>query len=102
MTTLDKTQKLDELVGSVEELLTRLPDSLGPTLTALRDRVDDGIFDAWTAISNERIHAERLRGGRVSNSAGLGVLLSLAAAAVLYLRLESGRGTRPQLRGRSR
>lgn len=91
MTELDKAQKLDELVSSVEELLTRLPESLGPGVRSLRDRVDDGIFDAWTVISNERIHAEHPRRRRASTSVGVGALLSLAAAAALWLRLGSAR-----------
>jgi hypothetical protein len=57
---VNKAEKLDELVGSVEELLAQLPDSLGPSITALRDKVDDGIFDAWTSISRERAKLQRL------------------------------------------
>jgi hypothetical protein len=45
------SEKLDELVGKVEELLTQLPANFSPEVDALRDRVDTGIFDAWTSIA---------------------------------------------------
>ena len=48
-----RSQKLDELVGSVEDLLARLPDNLTPEISALRDKVDAGIFEAWTSIARE-------------------------------------------------
>ena len=48
---MNASKKLDELVGEVEELLTQLPANLSPEVDALRDRVDTGIFDAWTSIA---------------------------------------------------
>jgi hypothetical protein len=56
---VNKAKKLDELVGSVEDLLARLPAKLSPEIAALRDKVDDGIFEAWTSVSNQRIKAQR-------------------------------------------
>ncbi|HEY2779285.1 MAG TPA: hypothetical protein VGI90_00810 [Steroidobacteraceae bacterium] len=50
---MDKSKRLDELVGRVDELLVRLPDGPNPDLAALRDRVDAEILMAWTAISLE-------------------------------------------------
>jgi hypothetical protein len=89
MAPVNKAEKLDDLVGSVEELLAHLPESLGPAITALRDRVDDGIFEAWTAISSERAIAERLavkattRGAPLRIAAFLGVAILLAHTARL-------------------
>ena len=79
---VNKSEKLDELVGSVEELLARLPEGLLPEIAALRDKVDDGIFEAWKSISGERAQSARcapratLTSGAV---AGLAILLVLAA-----------------------
>jgi hypothetical protein len=53
MAPMTRSQELDELVGSVEQLLARLPQELTPELADLRDKVDAGIFDAWTAIARE-------------------------------------------------
>lgn len=50
---MTRSQKLDELVGCVEDLLARLPERLTPEIAALRDKVDAGIFDAWTSIARE-------------------------------------------------
>ncbi len=43
--------QLDELVGRVEALLALLPVSSNPEVDAVRDRVDGGIFEAWTSIA---------------------------------------------------
>ena len=48
-----RSRKLDELVGSVEDLLARLPDNPSPEIAELRDKVDAGIFEAWTSIARE-------------------------------------------------
>jgi hypothetical protein len=84
---VNKTQRLDELVGSVEDLLARLPEGLDPQISALRDKVDDGIFDAWRSISAERLHTEqstrRMRPLTLSAAVGLAILLALSAKLVL-------------------
>jgi hypothetical protein len=54
---MTRSQKLDELVGCVEDLLARLPENLTPEIAALRDKVDVGIFDAWTTIAREAADA---------------------------------------------
>jgi ElaB/YqjD/DUF883 family membrane-anchored ribosome-binding protein len=51
---MNRSQKLDQLVGNVEELLERLPRNPTPEITAWRDKVDAAIFDAWTCIAGER------------------------------------------------
>src|ERR1700721_507886 len=53
MSSMTISKKLDELVGTVEDLLTRLPDNLTPEVAELRDRVDTAIFEAWTSIAGE-------------------------------------------------
>jgi hypothetical protein len=53
MVPMTRSKQLDELVSSVEDLLARLPENLTPELAALRDKVDAGIFEAWTAIAGE-------------------------------------------------
>jgi hypothetical protein len=53
MAPMTRSQNLDELVSSVEDLLARLPQGLTPELADLRDKVDAGIFEAWTAITRE-------------------------------------------------
>jgi hypothetical protein len=53
MTPMTRSKKLDELVSAVEDLLARLPDSLTPEVAELRDKVDAGIFEAWTSIAAE-------------------------------------------------
>jgi type VI protein secretion system component VasF len=82
-----KNEKLDELVGSVEELLSRLPEGLNPQISALRDKVDDGIFDAWTAISAERLRASRAwkRAAPLTMGAAVGLAVLLAFSARLLL-----------------
>jgi hypothetical protein len=94
---VNKADKLDQLVGSVEDLLARLPDGLDPGITALRDKVDDGIFDAWTAISSERIRTERLRqkATHLTLGAAVGLTICLALSARLLLdRMGRMRGRR--------
>lgn len=53
MAPMTRSQKLDELVSSVEDLMARLPQGLTPELADLRDKVDAAIFEAWTAITRE-------------------------------------------------
>jgi hypothetical protein len=50
---MTRSKKLDELVSSVEALLALLPDELSPELAEWRDKVDAGIFEAWTCIAGE-------------------------------------------------
>jgi hypothetical protein len=57
MAPMPRSQKLDELVGSVEDLLARLPERLTPEIAELRDKVDAGIFAAWTAIARADTNA---------------------------------------------
>ena len=76
---VDKARKLDELVGCVEELLVQLPDTLDPQITALRDRVDDGIFDAWRAISEQRIRATRHKDSGAYLLTGILAVVALTA-----------------------
>ena len=84
---VNKAEKLDQLVGSVEDLLARLPDGLDPAIMALRDKVDDGIFDAWTAISRERIRTERFRrkAAHLTLGAAVGLTICLALSTRLLL-----------------
>jgi hypothetical protein len=87
MLPVNKAKKLDELVGSVEELLARLPEGLNPQVAALRDKVDDGIFDAWKSISNERLEAahnqSRAAPFTLGALVGLTVLLGLSARLLI-------------------
>jgi hypothetical protein len=53
MSSMTRSKKLDELVCSVEDLLTRLPDDLTPEVAELRNKVDTAIFEAWTCIAAE-------------------------------------------------
>jgi hypothetical protein len=89
---VNKAEKLDRLVGSVEELLAQLPESLGPSITALRDKVDDGIFDAWTTISRQRLE-QRSSAHRAAPA--LAILLGAAFALAISARLLANRGTGP-------
>jgi hypothetical protein len=84
---VNKTEKLDELVGSVEDLLARLPEGLNPQIMALRDKVDDGIFEAWKAISGERLQAVQAGSRKapltLSAVAGLAIILAFSARLLL-------------------
>jgi hypothetical protein len=91
---VNKAEKLDVLVGSVEELLARLPDGWDPQITALRDKVDDGIFDAWKAISGERAQARSHPrvASEITTAAVIGLAILLAFSARLLIhRARSGR-----------
>jgi len=85
---VNKSEKLDELVTTVEELLARLPESLDPEITALRDAVDDGIFDAWKYISGERPQPalSRSRGAALSIGAAVGFAVLVISARLLLER----------------
>jgi hypothetical protein len=85
---VNKTEKLDELVGSVEQLLAQLPEGLTPEIAVLRDKVDDGIFDAWQSISAERIEAARAasRALPLTISAAFGVAILVAFSVRRGLR----------------
>ena len=89
---MTRSKKLDELVGSVEELLARLPADLTPRLAELRDKVDAGIFEAWTAIAREGADAQ----ARVARRSGAGpwsaVGMALLAGATSFFAY---RMTRP-------
>lgn len=97
---MNKSQRLDELVEGVEDLLARLPDSLQPEIVALRDKVDAGIMEAWTAISRERAATLRERAerreflSRAAGRSGIVVGLALLAAASLFAnRMAQSRAT---------
>jgi hypothetical protein len=53
MPSMTRSKKLDELVNAVEDLMDRLPDNLTPEVAELREKVDGGIFEAWTSIAAE-------------------------------------------------
>jgi hypothetical protein len=53
MALMTRSKKLDELVSSVEDLLSQLPNELTPELAQLRDTVDVAIFEAWTSVAAE-------------------------------------------------
>jgi hypothetical protein len=92
---VNKAEKLDELVGSVEELLARLPEGLSPQIMALRDQVDDGIFDAWKSISSERLQAAHVSSRIVpltlSAVVGLTILLAFSARLLINRTRHSSR-----------
>jgi hypothetical protein len=75
--------KLDELVGSVDALLARLPVNANPEVDALRDRVDTGIFEAWTSIGHDRNKPI----GRTT--AWILIGLAIAATAAIFLAKSS-------------
>jgi ElaB/YqjD/DUF883 family membrane-anchored ribosome-binding protein len=92
---MTRAKKLDELVTSVEALLAQLPDECGPELAELRDKVDAGIFEAWTAIAGEgRATLNRAaRGSAVQFWVTVGLALLAGATSLLAYRI-----TRPEAR----
>jgi hypothetical protein len=80
---MTKSKRLDELVSSVEDLLIQLPEDLSPELAELRDKVDAGIFEAWTAIAGEGretlARASRLSAERLWITAGLALLAGMTS-----------------------
>jgi hypothetical protein len=87
---MNKAKRLDELVGGIEDLLARLPDSSTPEIVALRERVDAGIFDAWTMISRERaLNLKRLKHSARPSRVIVG--LALLTASLLANRLAQSR-----------
>jgi type VI protein secretion system component VasF len=88
---MNKSKRLDEFVGGIEDLLARLPDSLHPEIVALRDRVDAEIMDAWTRISRERAQRLKLFNRATSRPAVIVGLALLAAASLLSNRLAQSR-----------
>ena len=55
---MNKSRELDQLVSKVEALLARLPDNPQPEIAALRNQVDNAIFETWTAVARERAAAK--------------------------------------------
>jgi hypothetical protein len=53
MSSMTRSEKLDGLVSTVEDLLGRLPDNVTPEVAELRDKVDAAIFEAWTSVAAE-------------------------------------------------
>lgn len=88
---MNKTKRLDELVGGIEGLLARLPDSMTPEIVALRERVDAEIFNAWTTISRERAQRLKLLNRATSRPVVIVGLALLAAASLLSNRLAQAR-----------
>jgi hypothetical protein len=87
---MNKAKRLDELVGGIEDLLARLPDSLHPEIVALRDRVDAEIMDAWTTISRQRAQSLKLF-SRAARPPWAIVGLALLTASLLVNRLAQSR-----------
>jgi hypothetical protein len=83
---MNRSQKLDQLVGNVEELLERLPRNPTPEITAWRDKVDAAIFDAWTHIAGERTAR------RVLAQPCTAVALSCGLAAAIGFLVGAARG----------
>ena len=54
---MNKSKELDRLVQSLEAALAKLPLAGDADLAALRERADDIIFEAWTAISGQNVNA---------------------------------------------
>ncbi len=52
---MSKMQKLDQLVGKVEALLQHLPVDADPAIGALRDKLDETIFETWTVVAREPV-----------------------------------------------
>jgi hypothetical protein len=86
---MTRSKKLDELVSSVENLLARLPNDLTPELAELRDRVDAGIFEAWTAVAREAADAKNRAGRRLGRglASTVGMALLAGASSLVAYRL---------------
>jgi ElaB/YqjD/DUF883 family membrane-anchored ribosome-binding protein len=69
-TSMNKSEKLDELVSEVEAIFARLPNSPDPRIAALRNKVDDAIVETWTAVAGERPEAETSAGGLLMHVRG--------------------------------
>ena len=93
---MNKTEKLDELVGSVEELLAQLPEGLNPQIMALRDKVDDGIFEAWKSISGERLQAAQAGARKTPLTLGAVVGLTIVLAFSARLLINRTRHLNPR------
>lgn len=85
---MTRSMELDELVSNVEDLLAQLPNNLTPELAALRDKVDAGIFDAWTAVAadnRDRLNSLLLRrDARLRTTVGLAFVLAVATSLLAY------------------
>jgi hypothetical protein len=92
---MTKSKKLDELVSSVEDLLARLPDNLTPELADLRDKVDAGIFEAWTSVACEGRdtvnRASRRSAERFWISVGLALLAGTASLVAFRISRPTAR-----------
>jgi ElaB/YqjD/DUF883 family membrane-anchored ribosome-binding protein len=82
---MTKSKQLDELVSSVEDLLSRLPDDLTPEVAELRDKVDAAIFEAWTAVASEGRDALNRAVRRSASQLSFSVGLALLAATTSLL-----------------
>jgi hypothetical protein len=52
---MNKSKELDRLVQCLETALAKLPQDLDAETAALKERADDTIFEAWTAISGQNV-----------------------------------------------
>jgi hypothetical protein len=95
MSSMTRSKKLDELVGTVEDLLLRLPDDLTPEVAELRDRVDTAIFEAWTSIAGEGREMVNRASRRSAERFWISVGLALLAGTTSLLAY---RITRPTAR----
>jgi hypothetical protein len=79
---MNRLGKLDELVGTVDALLAQLPLMSNAEVEALRDRVDTGIFEAWTSIGDERPKP----GERTAAWILMGLVVVIATAAIFLAK----------------
>ncbi len=81
---MGKMQKLDQLVGRVDALLQHLPVDADPTVRALRDKLDETIFETWTVVARESVKP-RPAVGRIGHliEASLGTLPRIGATAAI-------------------
>jgi ElaB/YqjD/DUF883 family membrane-anchored ribosome-binding protein len=90
---MTRSKKLDELVSSVEDLLSRLPDDLSPELAKLRDKVDAAIFEAWTSIAGEGRDALNRASRRSADRFWITIGLALLAGTTSLLAYQITRPT---------
>jgi uncharacterized membrane protein YccC len=85
---MTRSKQLDELVSSVEALLAQLPQEISPELSELRDKVDAGIFEAWTSIAAEgraKLNSAARRSAvHIWITVGLAALLASATALLAF------------------
>jgi hypothetical protein len=90
---MTRSKKLDKLVSSVEDLLARLPNNLTPELAALRDKVDSGIFEAWSSLAGEERDALNRASRHSADRFWITVGLTLLAGTASLFAYRIGRPT---------